>query len=75
MRIYIALNLLEFSGTFYDMKKHKSKTTKELNEGKPEAASSEGIVGMLITLHTFPIESEEDLEERRNNREEASNKE
>ncbi len=39
------------------MKKHKQKN----REIELENSASEGIVGMLISLHTFPLESEEDL--------------
>jgi hypothetical protein len=30
-----------------------------------EPLSSEGILGMMISMHTFPLESDEDLEEKR----------
>lgn len=39
------------------MKKHKNKKS----EHELGNSASEGIVGMLISLHTFPLESEEDL--------------
>ncbi len=42
------------------MKKETIKSTQSTQE-----LSSEGILGMMISLHTFPIESEEDLEEKR----------
>lgn len=38
-------------------KKKKSK----LNDQENHQPENEGIVGMLISMHTFPIESEEEL--------------
>lgn len=75
MRIYNPLFLVDFSGRIYDMKKHKSKKVITPEESSSEATGSEGIVGMLITLHTFPIESEEDLKERKNSVEELKKQE
>ena len=41
----------------------KSKKTIENNNA--ELSNSEGIIGMLIDLHTFPLESDEGLAEKK----------
>ena len=40
------------------------KQSKKMNENI-ENVQKDGIVGMMISLHTFPIESEDELEEKR----------
>lgn len=43
------------------MKKNKKKS----ENNSSELSNSDGIIGMLINLHTFPIESDEDLAEKK----------
>lgn len=42
-------------------KKKQQKTDSSIVEN----SNNEGIVGMLISLHTFPLESDEELQERK----------
>jgi len=41
------------------------KSKKSLKNNNTELSNSEGIIGMLIDLHTFPLESDEDLAEKK----------
>lgn len=48
------------------MKKYKvTKPKKEREKGFEGDSKTEGIVGMLISLHTFPLESAIDLETKK----------
>jgi hypothetical protein len=40
------------------------KSKRSLENNNTELSNSEGIIGMLIDLHTFPLESDEDLAEK-----------
>ena len=52
------------------MKKEDPKINKEEEEKTIENSKTEDMVNTLITLHSFPLESEEDLEEKKNTIEE-----
>jgi|LakMenE18May11ns_1017448.scaffolds.fasta_scaffold9886932_2 hypothetical protein len=41
------------------------KSKRSLENNNTELSNSEGIIGMLIDLHTFPLESDEDLAEKK----------
>lgn len=41
------------------------KSKRSLDNNSTELSNSEGIIGMLIDLHTFPLESDEDLAEKK----------
>jgi hypothetical protein len=41
------------------------KSKKSLVNNNEEHSNSEGIIGMMINLHTFPLESDEDLAEKK----------
>lgn len=41
------------------------KSKRSLENNSTELSNSEGIIGMLIDLHTFPLESDEDLAEKK----------
>ncbi len=41
------------------------KSKKSPKNNSTELSNSEGIIGMLIDLHTFPLESDEDLAEKK----------
>ena len=56
--------MLKFGYTFWDMPTKNTNKAKKMNEDI-DALHKEGIVGMMISLHTFPIESEEELEEKK----------
>jgi hypothetical protein len=41
------------------------KSKRSLENNNTELSNSDGIIGMLIDLHTFPLESDEDLAEKK----------